>query len=106
MVSKHRDSIYRGLKDEVDSGWLDAFASSGTMTVNFPNGNEPKWSVKMAGSRDALKSFRSCIKILAENGTPVLSTSPVPDVPDASSQPVPTNPVQTIPIKKPKGDSI
>ena len=97
------------LKDEASSGWLDNFASSETMTINFRNGNEPRWSVKMAGSRDASKSFRSCIKRLAENGAPAQapSTSPVPnDIPDTSSQPEPTNPVQTVPIKKPKGDSI
>jgi hypothetical protein len=97
------------LKDEADNGWLDDFASSETMTINFRNGNEPRWSVKMAGSRDASKSFQSCIKTLAENAATspqATPTSPVPDVPDGSSQPAPTNPVQTVPIKKPKGDSI
>jgi len=96
-------------KDETDDGWLGDFASSETMTIKFRNGNEPQWSVKMAGSRDASKSFQSCIKILAETlatSPQPKPTSPVPDVPDASSQPAPTNPVQTAPIKKPKGDSI
>jgi len=92
------------------SDWLDNFASSETMTINFRSGNEPQWSVKMVGSRDALKSFQSCTKTLAENvatSPQAKPTSPVPDVPDASSsQPAPTSPVQTVPIKKPKGESI
>jgi hypothetical protein len=113
-VSKNRAAyktshiIASVVKDEGD-GWLDDFASSEAMTINFRSGDEPKWSVKMAGSRDASKSFRSCIKTLAENAATSLQaipSSPVPDVPDASSQPAPTSPVQTVPIKKPKGDSI
>jgi hypothetical protein len=93
-------------KDEGDDGWLDNFAASKTMIINFRNGNETQWSVKMTGSRDALKAFRSCVKSLDETGASApQATSPVPnDVP--GSQPAPTNPVQTVPIKKPKGDSI
>jgi hypothetical protein len=87
--------------DEGDT-WLDDFASSETMTVKFHSGNEPQWPVKMAGSRDASKAFRSCVKTLPENGAP--APSPVPDVPE--SQPAPTNPVPTVPIKKPKGERI
>jgi hypothetical protein len=85
---------------EDGSVFLDDFASSETMTIDFQNGNEPRWSVKMAGSRDATKSFRSCVKMIADEITPEpqaptcpvpqTPTSPVPDVPYASSQPVPT----------------
>jgi hypothetical protein len=90
------------------SGWLDAFASSETMAISFRNGNEPKWSVKMAGSRDASKSFRSCLKTLEKNTAPAPQspTSPVPNADDTSSQPVPIKPLPTVPIKKPKGESI
>jgi len=42
--------------------WLDDFASSEAVTFKFHSGNEPQWSVKMAGSRDAEKSFRSCVQ--------------------------------------------
>ena len=93
--------------DEGDN-WLDDFASSEAMTVKFHSGNEPQWPVKMAGSRDASKAFRSCVKTLPENGAPApQATSPVPnDTPDTSSQPAPTSPVQTVPVKKPKGESI
>jgi hypothetical protein len=90
-------------KDEGD-GWLDNFAASKTMIINFRNGNEPQWPVKMTGSRDASKAFRSCLKSLENGASPEASTSPVPDVPNESS--APTSPVQMVPIKKPKGDSI
>jgi hypothetical protein len=92
--------------DEGNGSWLDDFASSGTMTIKF-SGNEPQWTVKMAGSRDAAKSFRSCLNRLNENGPPdERPTSPVPDVPDTSSQFGTPKPVPTVPIRKPKGDSI
>ena len=77
--------------------YLEAFASSETMIINFENGDEPRWNVKMAGSRDATKVFRTCVKGLGEEdkpqattspATPQTPTSPVPD--DASSQPAPT----------------
>jgi hypothetical protein len=98
--------LFANVVSDEGSGWLEAFASSGTMTITFHNGNEPKWSIKMAGSRNAAQSFRSCIKLLDENGAPApQATSPVDD-PDASSQPAPSKPVPTAPIKKPKGDSI
>jgi ketosteroid isomerase-like protein len=81
---------------EDGNAFLDDFSHSETMTINFDNGNEPKWNVKMAGSRDATKAFRSCVKGLGEEDKPQATTSPVPQTPtspvpdDASSQPAPT----------------
>jgi hypothetical protein len=96
--------------DGIDEDWLEEFASSRKMTITF-KGNEPQWTVKMAGSRDATKSFRSCMKILSEDAT--ASTTPVPDNSgDVSSEATPTSPVptepkkvQTVPVN-PKGDAI
>ena len=59
-------------KDEGNlDNWLDNFASSETMTINFRSGNERQWSVKMTGSRDASKSFQSCLKAIETGTTPV-----------------------------------
>jgi hypothetical protein len=100
-TSKYSHLIAYVMKEEGD-GWLEAFASSDAMTITFRSGNEAQWSVKMAGSRNASKSFRSCLKSL-ENGTsPAPQTSPVPDISD-ETQPIPVKPV---PIKKPKGESV
>src|SRR5262249_38190232 len=69
------------VKDEGrGSDWLNDFASSEAMTIKFHSGNEPQWSVKMAGSLDAEKSFRSCISKLGGENTPqAATTSPVPE---------------------------
>ena len=89
---------------EEGNDWLDAFASSEAMTINFQSGNEPRWSLKMAGSRDATKSFRACVKILGDTSPAPQATSPVPQAPPTS--PIPdANPVQTVPVK-PKGEKI
>jgi len=103
--SKRGMSILLTYPLEEGSDFLDAFASAEAITISFPNGNEPRWSVKMAGSRDATRSFRSCVKILGENENSA-ATSPVPQAPSTSPIPDVPNPVQTVPIKKPKGDSI
>jgi hypothetical protein len=104
--SKFDGIIASASKDEIDGDWLEDFASSRTMTITFRSGNEPQWSVKMAGSRGATNSFRSCIKLLGKTETSdPQATSPVPEDPDTPF-PGPTKPVPTVPIKKPKGDSI
>jgi hypothetical protein len=96
--------------DGIDDDWLDEFASSQKMTITF-KGNEPQWTVKMGGSRDATKAFRSCIKILREDAT-ASATSPVPDSSDdksleqAPTSPVPTAPKKTVPVKKLQGEGI
>jgi hypothetical protein len=72
---------FSGINAEIDDGWLDNFAASETMTVTFHDGNEPQWSFNLTDSRDALKSFRSCIKGFAESGA---ATSPVPQAPSTS----------------------
>jgi hypothetical protein len=81
----------------VDDSWLEEFASSENMTVTF-KGNEPKWTVKMAGSRAAEKQLRACVKGLSEETATTQSTSPVPNDDEPKK-------VQTVPIK-PKGDGI
>ena len=99
----HSSLIYTHLMDE-GNDWLDAFASSEAMTINFQSGNEPRWSLKMAGSRDATKSFRACVKILGDTSPAPQATSPVPQAPPTS--PIPdANPAQTVPVK-PKGEKI
>jgi hypothetical protein len=101
-TSKYSHLIAYVMKEEGD-GWLEAFASSDAMTITFRRGNEKQWSVKMAGSRDASKSFRSCLKLLESGKSPAPDvTSPVPDISD-DTQPVPIKPM---PTKKPKGDHI
>jgi hypothetical protein len=91
------------LLTSIDEGddWIENVAHSQTMTIDFSSGNEPRWSVKMAGSREAMKSFRSCLRLLGENETSdPQATSPVPEDRDTPF-PGPAKPVPTVPIKKP-----
>jgi hypothetical protein len=66
---------------EEGSDFLDAFASSGAVTVSFQTGNEPPWSIKMAGSHGAVKAFRSCVDKLIGEDKNKEATSPVTQAP-------------------------
>ena len=89
-VSKLKRSLIFTYETEEVSDFLEPLASSEAMTINFQGGNEPPWSVKMAGSRDATKSFRACVKILGDTSPAPQATSPVPQAP-----PIPdANPAQ------------
>ena len=71
---------------------LDDLASSDKFVIGF-NGTEPQWTFRVGGLKDAVKSFRSCVKSMQADEKP---TSPVPDVSDEPTSPVPG--------KKPKND--
>jgi hypothetical protein len=98
-TSETRSHLLTFEMEEV-AGLLDDLAASEKLIINF-NGTEPQWTIKMAGSRDATKAFRSCVKALDADGSPV-ATSPVPADPEIISP----KPVPTMPIKKRKGESI
>ena len=58
--------------------FLKRFGDAETMTVVFPAGNEPEWSVPMAGSRNAAGAFERCIAAIrrAAPTQPLLRTAP------------------------------
>ena len=41
--------------------FLQLFAYANKMTIDFPQGNEPQWALKMDGGRDAIRAFEQCI---------------------------------------------
>lgn len=44
--------------------FLKVLGDAEEMTISFPQGNEPQWTVKMDGSRNAAGSFEQCIAAL------------------------------------------
>ncbi len=80
------------------------FRRANSMTVTFPSGNEPPWTIGLNGSTAISNAFGRCVTDLAQRAaTP--QTAPAPSGPtqpfsQTPTQPVPTQPAQpTQPIQ-------
>jgi hypothetical protein len=82
-------SVYLYVKPEDVSKSLDIFGEADQLLIEFPQGDEPTWNVKMDGSRNAATNFMDCISMIQKNaGTqPVLPESTQPFKPSESTSP-------------------
>jgi hypothetical protein len=75
----------------LDRGAIQAFdrqfRGASSMTVTFPEGNEPSWSVPLAGSSMISDTFGRCVRDLTQQ---VQATQPPPN--DGPARPGPTQP--------------
>lgn len=90
--------------DRSDMQTFDAqFRQASSMTVSFPSGNEPPWTVGLNGSTAASNAFGRCVTDLQQRtgGQPAVSAPAGPTQPfgQAPTQPttLPTAPGQTHP---------
>jgi hypothetical protein len=96
---------------EDGNAFLDDFSSAETLTVEFQTGNEPKWNFKMAGSKGAIKAFRTCVSDLgATQATSPVSpetqvTSPIPDSKEDDNNNKTDNSNVTPPASQTKGSN-
>jgi hypothetical protein len=58
--------------------FLQLFGYANKMTIDFPRSNEPQWTLKMDGGRDAVRAFERCI---AAPGRRAAYNSPAPTQP-------------------------
>jgi hypothetical protein len=61
-----------------DKEFLDAFASAKQMTLSFPQGNEPPWTIDMTGSREATTAFAKCMTTIPAATQPFTSAGTQP----------------------------
>ena len=54
--------------------FLKMFGDAVNMTIGFLQGNEPQWTVKMDGSRNAVGAFEQCIADIRSTPRPVVLT--------------------------------
>jgi hypothetical protein len=69
--------------------WEIAFRASAVMQVEFLTGNEPPWTISLAGSARAIANLRTCIRALADMGG---ATTPGWAAPAPPPPPAPTTP--------------
>jgi hypothetical protein len=86
------------------------FRNGGTLTIGFPQGNEPRWNLSLAGSTAASQTLWRCVQDISERDHVVnpASNTPPPTQPftppEAATQPVtpqaaPTQPDATQPAQ-------
>ena len=87
-------SLFLNIKDDDMADVLKAFSVADRMMINFPEGDEPSWDLKMGGSRKAANEFKHCMYIVQQSIKAAQPTSPVK----------PTSPIKpTSPVKQEPG---
>ena len=81
------------------------FRRSSSMTVTFPSGNEPPWTVGLNGSTAISNAFGRCVTDLTRRSQtqPALSgpTQPFGQTPPYATEPAPQAPTQPVPGRSP-----
>jgi hypothetical protein len=71
------------------------FRNAGSMTLTFPDGNEPPWTVPLAGSTAVSNTFGRCVRDLTEQVRAAQAAGQVPPsapAPQGATQPFGTAP--------------
>ncbi len=81
------------------------FRRASSMTVTFPSGNEPPWTVGLSGSTAISNAFGRCVTDLTRRAqtqpAPSGPTQPFGQTPPDATEPVPQTPVEPAPGRTP-----
>jgi hypothetical protein len=80
------------------------FRRASSMTLTFPSGNEPPWTVGLNGSTAISNAFGRCVTDLTRR-SPTQSTPPGPTQPFGQAQPDATEPAPQAPAQPAPGRS-
>jgi hypothetical protein len=75
-------SVFMFINKEDMSNTLRIFSEADKMTIEFPQGDEPLWTVSMDGSRKAANEFMGCIYTIQQAS----GTQPI--LPKSTTQPI------------------
>ena len=81
------------------------FRRAASMSLTFPSGNEPPWTVTLAGSTAISNAFGRCVTDLAKRG-PVATPEPAAPSGQAATQPFGEAPAQQPPPGSPSQPSV
>jgi hypothetical protein len=110
MSSRVYNTLLNAVTFNVDLGYtnrfLDDLSKADWMTIDFFEGNEPRWTVNLIGTHATARSFANCIINMGglQPRPPEAATQPYqpratqPYNP-RSAEPLPTIPVPTIPVR-------
>ena len=77
------------------------FRAAGSMTMSFPTGNEPPWSMSLTGSMAISNAFGRCVTDLTAQQSPPPAAPPVPAGPTQPFGQAPTQPYAPAPGQPP-----
>jgi hypothetical protein len=66
QATGHGTSLAWSMTRDDTSAFRQAFRQAETMTLSFPSGNEPPWTVSLRGSTGADNTFARCIRDLTQ----------------------------------------
>jgi hypothetical protein len=85
----------------MDRGTMQAFdqqfRAAGSMTMTFPTGNEPPWTMSLTGSMAISNAFGRCVTDLTAQQSPPPAAPPVPAGPTQPFGQAPTQPYAPAP---------
>jgi hypothetical protein len=79
QASGHASSLAWSMSRDETSAFRQQFRAAETMTLSFPSGNEPAWTVSLRGSTGADNTFARCIRDLTRRQQaqqPIAPTQP------------------------------
>ena len=94
------------------NGFLADLAAGNWLYVDFNEGNEPRWSAPLIGTREVATSFAKCIIAMGglQQRPPQTATQPydpktepLPTIPVPTQPATPTTPIPTTPVQRPLG---
>ena len=71
------------------------FRQASSMTLSFPSGNEPPWTIGLNGSTAISNAFGRCVTDLTQR----VGTQPITPAPSGPTQPFPQAPTQPAPTQ-------
>ena len=85
-------SIAWSMTRDETSAFRQQFRQAGSMTLSFPSGNEPPWTVSLRGSTGADNTFARCIRDLTRRQQAQQPTAPTQPFGQGGAAGAPTQP--------------
>ena len=97
QATGHQHSIDWTLDPDTIQTFDQQFRGAASMTLTFPNGNEPPWTVPLAGSTMISDTFGRCVRDLTRQVQAAQPAQPTNDAPASSAATQPFSPAPAAP---------
>jgi hypothetical protein len=97
-------ALFWSLKPDEATEFIDALRTAGTMTVHFPQGSEPAWSLNTNGIGEATEAFSQCMARLGDREVKEAGKEVIKET-QPYAEPNYETP-KTVPVQKFRRDSI
>jgi hypothetical protein len=92
QATGHGSSLAWSMSRDETSAFRQQFREAESMTLSFPSGNEPAWTVSLRGSTGADNTFARCIRDLTRRQQAQQPTAPTQPFGQGGATGAPTQP--------------